>query len=60
LYTATDSTRFALSWPITYWSRISLIRRGLGTFDPVARALGVSMNSSSTISRQSVMHSSQM
>ena len=36
------------------------MRRGLGIFCPSVRAFGASMNSSSTISRQSVMHSSQM
>ncbi len=51
----------ACSWLMTYWSRRSLILRGLGS--GVAAALparGASSISSSMISWQRLMHSSQM
>jgi hypothetical protein len=45
---------------MTYWSRANLIWRGLGSFAAVGRAFGCSSISSSMISWQRLMHSSQM
>src|SRR4029078_676640 len=53
-------TFLALSWLITYWSRAVVIWRGVGSFAAAGLVRGVSSISSSMISWQRLMHSSQM
>jgi hypothetical protein len=60
LYTATDRIRFAISWPMTYSSRISQISRGVGSSDLVALPDLSALVSSRMMSLHSSMHSSQM
>jgi hypothetical protein len=50
----------ARSWLMTYWSSASLIWCGLGSLDAAGLGRGVSSISSSMISWQRLMHSSQM
>src|ERR1700759_4663601 len=58
LYKATDKALLDLSWPITYASRNSKISRGLGRLSHLTS--DGSASSSSMISLQRSMHSSQM
>src|SRR6266511_1134828 len=58
LYTATARDFFAWSWPTTYWSRKAQISIGLGSSSHLTSP--DSASSSSMISLQRSMHSSQM
>src|SRR5512142_1024488 len=52
--------RLALSWPITYWSRIEPISCGVGRSERVPLAAVSAVVSSRMMSLQRSMHSSQM
>src|SRR5512141_1568948 len=52
--------RLALSWPITYWSRMEPISCGVGRSDRAPLAAVSAVVSSRMMSLQRSMHSSQM
>ncbi|MNC92677.1 hypothetical protein D3C83_91440 [compost metagenome] len=59
MWTATESTFLARSWPITYSSRIDLISCGFGS-GPVVENESSRSTSSAMMSLHRPMHSSQM